>query len=127
MTLKALIPLPALVMMAAALMLPVPAAHAVPITVATPTLVPSGAQQWMCAATVFEVKPLNVTLSCSVWAIGSSTTVAKPVPAGLTGGTSFAPEKVHFENLARRGMSRQVIPAAAKGKSHDWVSLRFRN
>jgi hypothetical protein len=32
MTLKALIPIPALVMMAAALMLPVPTAHAIPIT-----------------------------------------------------------------------------------------------
>jgi len=61
--------------------------------VATMALVPSGAQQWMCAAVVFEVNPLNVALTCNVWAVGSSTTVAKPVPAGLTGGTSFAPER----------------------------------
>jgi hypothetical protein len=56
-------------------------------------LVPSGAQQWMCAAVVFEVNPLNVALISNVWAGGSSTTVAKPVPAGLTGGTSSAPER----------------------------------
>jgi hypothetical protein len=28
--------------------------------VATPAFVPSGAQQWMCAATSFDVKPPNV-------------------------------------------------------------------
>jgi hypothetical protein len=34
--------------------------------VATPTLVPSGAQQWMCAIVSFDVKPLNVALICIV-------------------------------------------------------------
>src|SRR2546423_7482057 len=59
--------------------------------VATGALVPSGAQQWMCAAVSLEVKPLNVTLIWIVWAVGSSTTVARPVPGETTAGTSFAP------------------------------------
>jgi hypothetical protein len=45
--------------------------------VATPAFVPGGAQQWMCAALVIDVKPLNVAFTCSVWAVGSSTTAAK--------------------------------------------------
>src|ERR1700732_23415 len=48
----------------------------------------------MCAATSFDVKPLNVALTCNVWAVGSSITVASPVPGELTGGTSFAPERL---------------------------------
>src|SRR6266540_4602396 len=55
------------------------------IVVATPALAPTGAQQWMCAALVFEVKSLNVALTCSVWATGSSTIVARPVPGDATG------------------------------------------
>jgi hypothetical protein len=49
----------------------------------------------MCAAVVFEVKPLNVALTCSVWAVGSNTIVARPVPGETTtgGGTSFAAER----------------------------------
>ena len=43
----------------------------------------------MCAATSFDVKPLNVAFICIVWAVGSSTTVAKPVAVEATGGTSF--------------------------------------
>ena len=62
--------------------------------VATPAFVPSGAQQWMCAATSFDVKPLKVALICIVWAVGSSTTVARPVPGEATGGTSFAPARL---------------------------------
>jgi hypothetical protein len=45
----------------------------------------------MCAATSFDVKPLNVALTCSVWAVGSNIIVAVPVPGVATGGTSFAP------------------------------------
>src|SRR6266404_2044386 len=45
----------------------------------------------MCAATVFDVRPLNVALTCNVWAVGSRITVASPVPGDTTGGTSFAP------------------------------------
>jgi hypothetical protein len=48
----------------------------------------------MCAAVSFDVKPLNVALICIVWAVGSSTTVARPVPGDTTGGTSFAPERL---------------------------------
>jgi hypothetical protein len=44
----------------------------------------------MCEAVVTEVKPLNVTLTCIVWAVGSNTTVAKPVAGEPVGGTSFA-------------------------------------
>src|SRR5438046_1099191 len=47
----------------------------------------------MCAAVVPEDNPLNVALTCNVWAVGSSTTVAEPVPAALTGGFSFAPKR----------------------------------
>jgi hypothetical protein len=64
--------------------------------VATPTfsLVPGIAwQQWMCAATVFDVKSLNVALTCSVWAVVSSTTVARPIPFDMMGGFSFAPDR----------------------------------
>jgi hypothetical protein len=57
-------------------------------------LVPSGAQQWMCAATSLEVKPLNVTLIWSVCAAASNITVARPVPGEGTTGTSLAPERV---------------------------------
>src|SRR5206468_3836225 len=48
----------------------------------------------MCAATSFDVKPLNVALTCNVWAVGSRITVASPVPGEATGGTSFAPERL---------------------------------
>jgi hypothetical protein len=62
--------------------------------VATPTLTPvkkgEARQQWMCEAVVPDVKPLNVTSTCSVLAAGSSTTVAKPVPGEPVGGTSSA-------------------------------------
>ena len=39
----------------------------------------------------FDVKPLNVALTVSVWAVGSSTIVATPVPGEALGGFSFAP------------------------------------
>jgi hypothetical protein len=48
----------------------------------------------MCAAIVFEVKPLNVTLTWSVCAAASNITVARPVPGVATGGPSFAPERL---------------------------------
>src|SRR5258708_14549198 len=59
--------------------------------VATPAFVPSGAQQWMCAAVSGVVKPKNDAIICSVCAVGSSTTTAVPTPGETTGGTSFAP------------------------------------
>ena len=53
-------------------------------------------QQWMCAAIAGPVKPLNVALTVSVWAVVSSTTCAEPVPVEGTGGVgiSFAKERV---------------------------------
>jgi len=44
----------------------------------------------MCAMMVFEVKPLNVTWTRSVLAVGSSVTVADPVAGDPVGGTSSA-------------------------------------
>jgi hypothetical protein len=78
-------------------------------------LVPSGAQQWMWAAVVFDVKPLNATLSCSVGINGLvvfSVTVAAPVPAGLTGGTSFAPERINGNvNMSARAGTDDINAA----------------
>src|SRR5207302_1622595 len=48
----------------------------------------------MCAIVSVDVKPLNVALTCNVWAVGSRITVASPVPGEATGGTSFAPERL---------------------------------
>jgi hypothetical protein len=48
----------------------------------------------MCAAVSVDVKPLNVTLTCSVWAVGSRNIVARPVPGEALEGTSFAPERL---------------------------------
>src|SRR6516162_3886874 len=65
--------------------------------VATPMFVLSrgaAAQQWMCAIVSFDVKPLNIALIVSVWAVGSSTIVARPVPGEALGGFSFAPDRV---------------------------------
>src|SRR5262249_42808674 len=50
----------------------------------------------MCAATVADVKPENVTLISIVFAVVSSTTCARPVPVEGTGGVgiSFAKERL---------------------------------
>src|SRR6266481_464878 len=72
MTLKALTPLPALVMMTAALMLPVPAAHAVPITF---ELNLSGAN---------EVPPVSPA------GTGSATVVLDPTAQTLVISTTFS-------------------------------------
>src|SRR5262245_19599707 len=89
------------------------------IVVATITFVPSGAQQWMCAAVVFDVKPLNDTLISIVFAVGSSTIVARPVPGELTGGTSFALERFPTKVIgsawaAGVGSVRAAMMATAK-------------
>lgn len=47
----------------------------------------------MCEAVVPEVRPPNVSFTCSVLAVGSRNTIAKPAPGVLTTGTSFAPER----------------------------------
>ena len=44
----------------------------------------------MCAMMVFEVRPLNVTWTPSVLAVGSSTIVTDPVAVELFGGTASA-------------------------------------
>src|SRR5713226_7786831 len=62
--------------------------------VATPAFVPSGAQQWMCAAVSGVVKLKNAAFTCIVCAVGSSTTTASPAPGETTGGTSFAPARL---------------------------------
>src|SRR5262249_12291005 len=87
----------------------------------------------MCAAVVPEVNPLNVALTCSVWAVGSSTTVAEPVPAGLTGGTSFAPERFSSKVIgiacaAGTGSIRAatVMTNAGKGTSALSVMIFLR-
>jgi hypothetical protein len=51
-------------------------------------------QQWICDAVVPDVKPLNVTSTCKVWAVGSITTVVKPVPVDVVGGISAAPVRL---------------------------------
>jgi hypothetical protein len=53
--------------------------------------VPSGAQQWMCAAVSGVVRPKKDAITWSVCAVGSSTTTTVPAPGEATGGTSFAP------------------------------------
>jgi hypothetical protein len=63
-------------------------------SVATMTLVPRGAQQWMCAIVAGAVKLLKLPLIVSVSATVSNTTVTLPVPGTLRGGTSFAPERL---------------------------------
>jgi hypothetical protein len=50
------------------------------LRMATPTFVPSGPQQWMCAAVSGAVKPKNPAMICIVSAVGSSTTTAVPAP-----------------------------------------------
>src|SRR5262245_66034241 len=58
-------------------------------------LVPTGAQQWMCAATPFEVKlaGFHAAWTSICWATGSRFIAADPVPGDITGGTTFAPER----------------------------------
>jgi hypothetical protein len=54
----------------------------------------------MCAATSFVVRPVNDTVSCNVWAAGSSTTTAVPVPIELVGGFSFEPDRLTVKVIA---------------------------
>jgi hypothetical protein len=62
----------------------------------------------MCAIVSAIVKPLNVALIVSVWAVAvtSSTTVATPVPGELLGGLSFAPLRL---------ATKVVVAASAAG------------
>ena len=79
MTLKALIPLPALVMTVAALMLPVPAAHAIPITF---ELNLSGANE------VAPVSPAGTGFATVVLDPTAQTIQVSEIFAGLTSGTT---------------------------------------
>src|SRR5262245_50696062 len=82
--------------------------------VATPTAagVPGVVwQQWMCAATVFVVKPENDAATSSVWASVFSTTVAVPDPS--EGVPSFAP---------LRTARKVVVAASAAGTDHIRVA-----
>jgi CHRD domain len=81
MTLKALIPLPALVMTAAALMLPVPAAHAIPITF---ELNLSGANE------VPPVSPAGTGFATVVLDPTAQTLVISTTFSGLTSNTTAA-------------------------------------
>jgi hypothetical protein len=91
------------------------------IVVATPTfvLVPGIVwQQWMCAAVVGVVKPLKVALTCSVWAVVSSITVANPVPR--EGVPSFAPLRTATKvSVAAFATGTGSISAAAIKNSVD--------
>jgi hypothetical protein len=62
--------------------------------VETPTLLGEkgdGRQQWICAAVSGVVNPLKLTTNCNVWAMGSTVTVAMPVPFVATTGFSLLP------------------------------------
>src|SRR5580704_8295391 len=79
----------------------------------------------MCAATSFDVKPLNVAVTCSVWAVGSRTIVARPVPGEGVAGFSFAPERfavkvIGFAWVAGAG---RITPAANASKQEP-VEIR---
>src|SRR5580704_776541 len=72
----------------------------------------------MCAATSFDVKPLNVAVTCSVWAVGSRTIVARPVPGEGVAVFSFAPDRfavkvIGFAWVAGAG---RITPAANASK-----------
>src|SRR5205807_976039 len=96
--------------------------------VATPSfwLVPGIVwQQWMCAAVVIDVKPVNIALTCRVWATGSSTIVATPVPGEVVGGFSFAPERFAMKVIGSAwaaGVGR--IGAAANASKQEPIEMR---
>src|SRR5258706_15575914 len=97
-------------------MLPVVASSGKPanagIAVATPILPGGAMQQCLCAAVVLDVRPLNVTLTCKVCAVGSSVTCALPVPGEMTAGFSFAPESTAV-HVAAAGPGFQTPGTAA--------------
>src|SRR5580704_5588414 len=81
----------------------------------------------MCAATSFDVKPLNVALTVSVWAVGSSTIVASPVPGEGVAGFSFEPERfaVKVIGFAWAAGAGRIIPAANASKQEkEQVEIR---
>src|SRR5689334_20356772 len=81
-----------------------------------------GRQQWMCAIVSGVVRPLNVTLICIVWAIGSSTTDADPVADELTGGISFAPKR-----LVTKVVGFAWAPAAGSIRAANSINILCRH
>src|SRR5262245_6961589 len=65
----------------------------------------------MCAATVADVKPENVTLISIVCAVVSSTTCAEPVPVEGTGGVGISFAK---ERLAKRSITSAWAAGAGR-------------
>jgi hypothetical protein len=80
-----------------------------------------GRQQWMCAAMSGDVKPLNVTLTCNVWAVGSNTTDAEPIPGEAFGGFSFEPARLTTKviGVASAAGAASMIPLATSIKSRQ--------
>ena len=94
--------------------------------VATPTfwLVPGIVwQQWMCAIVSFDPKPLNVALTCIVWATGSSTIVARPVPCEALGGFSFAPERFAVKVIGSAWAAIGRISAVANASKQEPIEM----
>src|SRR5215831_4558621 len=68
----------------------------------------------MCAIVSFDVRPLNVALTWSVCAVGSSITVAVPVAGVVTGGTSLAPLRSPTNVMGTAGAGVGCSARAAK-------------
>src|SRR5215470_17092783 len=68
----------------------------------------------MCAMVTIDVRPLNVALTWSVWAVGSSITVAVPVAGVATGGTSLAPLRLPTNVMGTAGAGVDCSARAAK-------------
>src|SRR6516162_2534154 len=68
----------------------------------------------MRAMVTFDVRPLNVALTWSVCAVGSSITVAVPVPGVATGGTSLAPLRSPTNVMGTAGAGVDCSTRAAK-------------
>src|SRR5262245_15591857 len=86
----------------------------------------------MCAPVIVgEVRPLNVALICICWAVGSSTTVATPVPGDGTGlGSSLAPERLAVKVIGVAlavaiGNANAVAITAKDGKHRILASGKF--
>src|SRR5262249_4169747 len=85
--------------------------------VAMMALVPSGAQQWMGAAVVFEFSALNVGPTCIVWAVRSS-------PGGTDGRHLICTRKViGIASAAGTGSIRAAIVMTNAGKGMSALSV----
>ena|SRR6516162_2957009 len=84
----------------------------------------------MCEAVVPEVKPLNVTWTCSVPAVGSSVIVAEPFAVDTVGGTSsagvrFAVKVIGLADVAAAGSIRAAISINTLSRRMTSSPLRF--